>query len=281
MGQRADRDKVHSRPGDFADRLQRHAAAGLGLGTAINQLDGFADLFAAHVVKQDDVRAGFRRRPGLLDRVCLNLNFQFGRRLACQRHCLGDVAIECGEMVVLDHHPVVKPNAVIRAAAAGHGVFLQRAPAGSRLSCVENLRPSASDLLDEPRRECGHAGQALDEIEGGSLRREQCSGRPLHAQQRLAKPTELAVENLDAKLDAFINLLKRSQGKINPGHDQRIAGDHHRHRERVPGHQGQGGRVAAADVLGQGGLDQRQVIVRLERFQHRQKSWPSEQRIEA
>ena len=184
-------------------------------------------------------------------------------------------------MVVLDHQLVMQANPMVPATAAGHGVFFQRAPAGGCLPCVKNLRPGAGNLLDELRRERGHASQALDKVEGGAFRREQRSRWALHTKQRLAEPTLLAVENLDAKLHALIHLRKRGQGEIDPGHDQRLTGYHHGSCNRVLLHQGQGRRIAAADIFGQGGLDQRQVIVRCERFRHRQKSWPSGRRNEA
>ena len=107
MGQRADGNEVHSGPGNFANRLQCHAAAGLRLGSATNLLHGFAEFVAAHVVEQDDVRAGLGCGLGVIDRVCLDLNFKLGSRLASQRHRSGNVAVERGQVIVLDHHLVV------------------------------------------------------------------------------------------------------------------------------------------------------------------------------
>ena len=57
------------------------------------------------------------------------------RRLQCWSNATGD-----GDMVVLDQHGVVEAEAVIDAAAATDGVFLQRAETGKRLPRVGDPR---------------------------------------------------------------------------------------------------------------------------------------------
>ena len=150
---------------------------------------------------------------------------------------------------------------MIGAAAAGHGVFLQRAPTGCGLAGVKNLDVCAGHLLDELRRQRRHAGEALDEVERCALGGQQRTGWPLQAEQRLIKIPVLTVPHLDAKIDSLVHLLKRGQCQVHAGHHQRLPGGHHRRGEGVLRHECQRGGVPTADVLGQRGPNQRQVIV--------------------
>ena len=55
------------------------------------------------------------------------------------------------EMVVLDQHRVVEAEAVIEAAAAAHGVFLQHAQARRRLARADDARLGAATASTSAR----------------------------------------------------------------------------------------------------------------------------------
>ena len=90
---------------------------------------------------------------------------------------LRDVAVERGEVVVLDQHAGREIHAVVRAAAGAHGVLLERAPAGRRLPRVEDLRLRALHRVDVARRERRDARQALHEVQRDALGRQQRRAR--------------------------------------------------------------------------------------------------------
>src|SRR5438067_2204507 len=70
---------------------------------------------------------------------------------ACRGHGGADVLAaqaEGGEVIVLDEDAVEEADAVVVAAAAAHGVFLQESPTGQGLAGVEDLALQPGDGLD-------------------------------------------------------------------------------------------------------------------------------------
>jgi len=80
-------------------------------------------------------------------------------------------------VVVLDQEAVVQAETMVDAAAATHGVFLQRAQAGDGLARVEDFALRTGDGIDETARLRGHARQLLEEVQRAALRRENRPGR--------------------------------------------------------------------------------------------------------
>ena len=73
------------------------------------------------------------------------------------------------DVVVLDQDRVVEAEAVVEAAAAAHGVFLQRAQARRGLARAADARVGACGAAHVIGRQRGDAGQAADEIQRGAL----------------------------------------------------------------------------------------------------------------
>gem|GEM_PF-6743388 len=108
-----------------------------------------------HVVAFDlDANAGGRELPGAL----------YGQR---------DIAAQCGEMIILDQDLRFEVGAVVHAAAAAHGVLLQRAPSRRGLARVEDLRARAAHGMHIARGERRNAGEVLHEVERDAFSRDQ------------------------------------------------------------------------------------------------------------
>ena len=84
MSQRADTDSVNARSGDPIDRVDIHSARSLQQNlrsTLISHVDRFAELFAGHVVQQNNIAFGIQRDRQLIQRI----DFQLQDRLFAVR----------------------------------------------------------------------------------------------------------------------------------------------------------------------------------------------------
>ena len=96
-------------------------------------------------------------------------------------------------MVVLDQDGVIQAEAVVRAAAAAHGVFLQRSPSGRRLARVHDPHRGNSGILRQPPRPVREAAglgrdarKPLEKIERRALRRQDAAGPALYRGEPVA-----------------------------------------------------------------------------------------------
>jgi len=173
MGDGADGDEIDAGGGDGADGFQVHAAAGFGAGAAGNELYGAAQLGGGHVVEQDDIRA---RRGGLGDLgegVRLHLDLEPGEFFARAGDGGGDgvgrFVVQGDEVIVLDEDHIVQAKPMILAAATGHGVFFEAPPAGRGFAGIENFCAGGVDGGHKRGGGGGHAGEALDKIQGDAF----------------------------------------------------------------------------------------------------------------
>ncbi len=99
------------------------------------------------------------------------------RPASARRERRGKAAAE-GDVVVLDQDAVLQVEAVVEAAAAADGVFIERAQAGDGLAGVEDfgLRLHGGDGADVLVGERGDAGHALHQVEDDALGGEDAGG---------------------------------------------------------------------------------------------------------
>ncbi|MNF45227.1 hypothetical protein D3C84_263550 [compost metagenome] len=188
-------------------------------------------------------------------------HFHFDRLAGCDAlgGCdgLGDAA-GGGDVVFLDQEGIVEADAVVVAAAAGHGVFLRQAQAGQGLAGVEQFHLGAFDQLDIVADTGGDAGQALEEVQRAALAAEQGAGRAFEVEERLVRFGALAVLNVPFNLHSWVELAEHFVHPGGAADDGRFAGDHAGAGLAVLGDE-LGGDVAAADVFAEGstyvGLD--------------------------
>src|SRR5258706_8128908 len=167
------RNTVHSRLRDLAYGLEGDAPGGFQLGAIAGNLHRLAHAREVEVVEEDQASARIQRFAQLLDRFHLDLEHCALGHVVQRRAHRGLYAAGGHEMILLDEDAVEEPDAVVRAAAHPHRVFLRHAQARQRLARIEDLRARALDGAHELARARGHAREQLHEIERGALRGEE------------------------------------------------------------------------------------------------------------
>ena len=188
MGQRADRQVVDARARHLTRPVEREVPGGLQLDAAHlrlarpDRLDDLAQQRGRHVVEQEEPRTGRERLERLVERVSLDLDHDVreprpyrgdGGRDRARRH----------DVVVLDHRDVVQAHALVRAAAAAHGVLLERAQARGRLAGVQHACARALERVGPSSGVRRDTRRARREVEQRPLRDEQHldrSGKDCH-----------------------------------------------------------------------------------------------------
>ena len=110
-------------------------------------LHGFAHVIERELVEHDDVGAGVERLVEFIERFHFHFDRDAGRSSARR----GDGAADRAggdDVVLLDEHHVVEPEAMVLRAAAARGVFLREPQAGQRLARIENAAAGAGDRFD-------------------------------------------------------------------------------------------------------------------------------------
>ena len=163
-------------------------------------------------------------------------------------------------VVVLDEDGIVEAEAVVGAAAAAHGVFLQHAQRGRGLARVEHRDAPASGV-DESRGQRGDTRQPLQDIEGGTFGREERAGASGHDRHHVARLAARAVAPPHLDHGGGVALPEDLRTHVETGDDQRrlrlqLAA---RHQCLVYDRRARG--VTAPEVFGQGARDQ--IAVRL------------------
>ena len=129
-----------------------------------------------HVVEEDDLGAAGQRLLRLLVARDLDLDVQgMGHSGSRRPDHVDDIEAAVaggGDVVVLDQDAVAEVEAVVVAAAEAYGVALESAEAGRRLARVDDAHRQAGDGVGEGARQRGGAGEALEEVEGDALGRE-------------------------------------------------------------------------------------------------------------
>ena len=115
-------------------------------------------------------------------------------------------------------------GAVIEAAAATHGVFLQCAPARSGFSRVDDAHAGAGDFVREAAGERGDAGKALQEIQGGALRRKQRGRRAGDAEDACAALHPRAIMGEKLHLQCRVDAGKDAGGDTQPANHELLFG---------------------------------------------------------
>jgi len=172
-----------------------------------------------------------------------------------RRDCVRFFIPQRGEMIVLDQNHVEQTDPVIFPAAAGNGVFFKPPPAGCGFARVENLRARALDGIHELRGQGRNAGKPLDKIQRDTLGAQNGAGRAGDFQQCF---TGAGVFTIAQPFDNFRFSRKFAEGrfgKFDSGDNQRFARAHDGAGREICRNGCQRRRVAAADVLGERGLD--------------------------
>ena len=169
MGEGADADHVHAGQGVIAEGFEAHATGDFDDGRACDDRDGAANERGRHVIEQDHFGTGANGFFHFGERGGFDLDLRrVGGGEAGEFYGLGERA-GGGDVVVFDEDVLAEGGAVVHAAAAAHGVFLECAPAGCGLARIDDAGGGAGEGIRVAARLRGDAGEALNEIEGGAL----------------------------------------------------------------------------------------------------------------
>ena len=184
-----------------------------------------------------------------------------------------DAARDCN-VIVFDQHRVVETEAVVEAAAAAHGVFLERAQARRGLARAADASARAFDAADELVRCCRNAGEMAEQIERDALGCQHRTSRPCHMHQRRLCGDARAIACKRGDRDLGRELAEGGGDQRQARDHARFARDHDRMRGGIFRNGRDRGHVArATEIFGQRARDD---IVDLER---RQEGIGAEQRL--
>ena len=218
LGQAADRDAVDAGFGDAAHRFEADVARGFEDCPTGGECDRLAHLRQAHVVEQDHAGAGVERLAKFVGIFDLDLDELAGAggksRDALGLGDGGGDAAGRQDVVFLDQNGVIEAESVVAAAAAKYGEFLRAAQAGQRLAGIDDLRARAGDGVGELAGLGRHAGEQLQEVEGGALAGQERPGRAFDFAEQLVGGDALAVGGVPVYADRRIERLKTG---VEPG----------------------------------------------------------------
>ena len=259
VGERADGNKIHARPGNRMDGFQIYTAAGFGLHAAIDNFYSLPQLFQIHVVQQYEIRAGIHSLFDLFQSVGLDLDFQHRKFFPRAPNRGGDgirrFIPQCGEVVVLDENHVEQTDAMILPTAASDGVFLKSPPAGRGFSGVKNLSGRPADRFNKLRGCRRNSRKPLEKIQRDALGAQDGAGRTGNFQQDFSCDNSLSVTRKPFNFDFRRKFAESGFGEIQAGNDERFARPHDGFGRRVRWNSCQRRGVAAADILGKCGAD--------------------------
>ena len=173
---------------------------------------------------------------------------------------LGDRALpeargECGEVIVLDHHGVREPVAVVVATADAHGVLLEGPQARGGFPGVDDAGIRACDGVDVAGGQGGDRAHALREVQGDALGGEHAAGRALDDRELLPRGEAGALGGQLGHGDRRVGELEGGADDRTAGEDPVLAGGQRGAEAGVGGDGRLGGDVSPRGVLGEGGAD--------------------------
>src|ERR1700728_1165560 len=265
VGQRAGGDEVNASFSVFADCVQLNTAGGLNryLEVAcVDKLDGGRYLGGCHVVEQDGFRATFDGLFEFLAIAHLHLHALAGlARRKRSRKYFGDAAAE-RDVVVLDEDAVGEVEAMVLAAAAGDGVFVQQAQPGHRLARVQHFRFGALHLVDVAARDGSDAAHALHQVEDDALAGKQNVCGRADDGNRLSPFDAHPIEDF-RMMDDFVTDWIRPSGRLTEaGIDVQKAGNAAEAGDNtlLLGHDGAGGTQFGIDGVGRCNVFERLIF---------------------
>ena len=215
-------------------------------------MHGFGELRRGHVVEEDHIHAVEREKVAhLVEPVGLDLHAHAGMLRAETPHIFRELRERGpgGEMVVLHHHHVEKPEAVVRAAAREHGGLFQRAQAGRGLARVEDARAVRLYGIHKFARERGDAAELLDEVQRRALGGEDAADRAGDFDRGVAGLQCVAVPADAPHVEGRIHQCERPHRAIHACEDARFLRKDPRLSAAHGVHEIFARQISAADVL--------------------------------
>lgn len=259
VGEGTGRDGVHSSGGYVMNGIERDAAASFQPKTTSVEGHRLAELGEVHVVQQDEVDAGESQEIGqLLESGGFELD---AHAWVIRPHAIDgllqgfQVASGC-QVIVFDHDSVIEPETMIDGAASEHGLFFDQAPAGRGFARVPDFDWVGFDRFDIASGHGGDAGEALEEVQRGALGGEDGAGATFDFDEGIAWLEGLAIGEQRPDAQAGVDFTKHRLGDGHASDDAWFAGNDAALVAGAVADEVNRGDITAADVFGDGGLDE-------------------------
>ncbi len=128
-----------------------------------------------------------------------------------------------GDMVVLEENSVVEPGSMVGGSAHRRCVFVQGAPAGKRLPGVDDARSGAFYQFHEAPRPGGDPAQACEEVQRGSLPRENGPHPTGHDREGLSGSGPSPIPGTGFETQIRIDGVKHRGGDVQAAHHEALA----------------------------------------------------------
>ena len=170
-------------------------------------------------------------------------------------------------MIILEHDRIGEIKTVIRSPARPDGVFLEPAPAGSCLPCIEQNHADSIEFLHPARRPAGDPAEPLEEIQKHPLGPENSRGGTGQFKQDIFLRHHRALGSENRNSDPFIDLRKQGLGDRGAAEDSPLASNTardnphpgkstgSRNRLSCLGKEKVGGEITTGKILRKGALD--------------------------
>jgi len=225
------------------------------------------ELVNRHVVEQHRIDTERECLLELRERVDLDLDLDevAGTRLGA----LDGGADAAGQrnVVVLDQHGIIQPEAMIAAAAGAHRVFLQRAQPRRRLAGTDDLRLGAVHCANERSRRGRDAAEMTEKVQCRPLAGQQAARGTFDGGDDVTRRDHAAVGPFGGKDRRRRNELEDAARDVEASHHARLSGAQHQ-RRRLAGRSDRVRRdvAGAAEVFEQGGSHDRLIHDRQQRI---------------
>src|SRR5262249_28119856 len=100
------------------------------------------------------------------------------------------------QVIILDEHGVKKAEAMVDAAAAANGIFLQGSPSRRRLPSVHDHGAGSGDRRHKSPRESCDPAQVLEKVKRGPLERQERPHRSTKPRNRGARFKVIAIAEI-------------------------------------------------------------------------------------
>ena len=253
MGQCADGDEVDARLSVFSEGLLGDSTGCLGLIFPIDAFYRFAESDGVEIVEHDAVDAAvIEDTLQLIEVADFNLNtevFPFGFQVVVGTV---DSSLDAAckvDVVVLEHHHIVEADTMVGATTAGNGVLLEESHIGGRLAGVEQLGVQTFEHGNHTVGLGSDAGEALHEVESGTLGGEDGTRGALDGHHYLTFEDSIAIVFQKIYNQIIIHYLKHSLTHFGATEDAILFGHHFGRSLSGRRDAGKGGVVAVADIL--------------------------------
>lgn len=259
VGEGTRRDGVHASGGHIVNGIECDATTCFEPQATGIECHGLFELGEVHVVEQNEIDAGQGEKVGELFQ-CGGLELHSHARVLgvdLVDGLLKPFQIAAGsQVIVFDHHRVVKAHAMVDAAAGEDGFFFDQPPAGRGFAGVPDFDGIRFDRLHVEIGHGGDAGQTLEKVQRGPFCGKNGAGAAFDFNEGIARLEALASGEGWPDAKTGVDLAEDRFGDAHAGDDSGLAGDDAAFAAIAVTDEVKGGDVSTADIFSDGGVNQ-------------------------